>query len=510
MNLTVTTGTPERSTAELTALLVFEDKALFATRMEKVRELCGGMPPAVANGAFTGAAGQSVLLPRPGGRPRLLALIGAGPVAAFSLESARRYAAGAIKGARTAFASVVAIDAPDPAIISPAALVPPGTTVADLAQALGEGAILSAYAFDKYRSKKPSDFAGVTKCIILTPAGADLKGYQDGARTAARVCEATILARDLANAPGNEIYPATLAQRARAAGRKHGFRVTVFDEKRIAREGMGGLLAVARGSHNPPRFIIMEHRPRSGSTGTRPVVLVGKGITFDSGGISIKPSANMAEMKMDMSGAAAVIGAMQAAADLRLPVHLIGLVPAAENLPGGNALKPGDIIRHHNGKTSEVDNTDAEGRLILADALSYAARYKPRLVIDLATLTGAVVVALGHVATGMLGTAPDAMERLRKAGQRTYERVWELPLFEEYERLIKSDIADVKNVGGRWGGAITAAMFLKHFTGSLPWVHLDIAGTAILEEASPYAPRGGSGVGVRLLTDFLRHDTEQE
>ena len=253
----------------------------------------------------------------------------------------------------------------------------------------------------------------------------------------------------------------------------------------------------------------MEHRPVRVRNGSQPVVLVGKGVTFDSGGISIKPSANMAEMKMDMSGAAAVIGTMQAAAALKLPVHLIGLVPAAENLPGGNALKPGDIIRHHNGKTSEVDNTDAEGRLILADALSWASRYKPAVVIDLATLTGAVVVALGHVATGMLGTATDAKERLRVAGERTYERVWELPLFEEYEKLIKSDIADVKNVGGRWAGAITGAMFLKQFVGSVPWVHLDIAGTAILEEPGPYAPRGGSGVGVRLLTDFLRHNNKQ-
>jgi leucyl aminopeptidase len=228
-------------------------------------------------------------------------------------------------------------------------------------------------------------------------------------------------------------------------------------------------------------------------------------VTFDSGGISIKPSANMAEMKMDMSGAAAVIGTMRAASILRLPVRLVGLVPATENLPGGNALKPGDILRHLNGKTSEIDNTDAEGRLILADALSYASRYKPDLVIDLATLTGAVVVALAHLATGMMGTSELHMQQMRAAGDRTFERVWQLPLYEEYDRLIKSDVADVKNVGGRWGGAITAAMFLKHFIGEYPWIHLDIAGTAILEESSEYAPKGGSGVGVRLLIDFLRH-----
>jgi leucyl aminopeptidase len=279
--------------------------------------------------------------------------------------------------------------------------------------------------------------------------------------------------------------------------------VNVLSKAAIGRLGMGGLLGVSRGSARPPRFIIMEYRGGRGRRNT--IVLVGKGVTFDSGGISIKPSANMAEMKMDMSGAAAVIGTMQAAAQLRLPVHLIGLVPATENLPGGRALKPGDILTHLNKKTSEIDNTDAEGRLILADALSYASRYTPDLVIDLATLTGACVVALGHVASGMLGNDPHAMSRLKAAGDRTYERVWELPMFEEYEKLIASDVADVKNVGGRWGGAITAAMFLKQFIGDYRWVHLDIAGPAIMEEPWEYIPKGGSGVGVRLLIDFLRH-----
>ena len=212
----------------------------------------------------------------------------------------------------------------------------------------------------------------------------------------------------------------------------------------------------------------------------------------------------MAEMKMDMAGGAVVIATIEAAARLKLPGRLIGIVPAAENLPGGSAIRPGDILRHHNGMTSEVDNTDAEGRLILADALSYAGRYDPSLIIDVATLTGAVVVALGHVTTGMLGSDREAMKALSTSGERTYERVWELPMFDEYEALIKSEIADVKNTGGRWGGAITAAMFLRRFTGKRRWVHLDVAGTSILEEPADYAGRGGSGVGVRLLVDFLR------
>jgi len=247
----------------------------------------------------------------------------------------------------------------------------------------------------------------------------------------------------------------------------------------------------------------MEYTPRKARRPHSTIVLVGKGVTFDSGGISIKPSAGMAEMRMDMSGAAAVIATMQAIAQLKIPLHVVGLIPATENLPSGTAMKPGDILTHINGMTSEVDNTDAEGRLILADAIAYAQRYSPDIVIDLATLTGACVVALGHVAAGMMGTNDPHMARLKHAGERTNERVWELPLFEEYERLIRSDVADVKNVGGRWAGAITGALFLKKFAGSMPWIHLDIAGPAMIEDAGEYTPRGGSGYGVRLLTEYL-------
>ncbi len=232
-------------------------------------------------------------------------------------------------------------------------------------------------------------------------------------------------------------------------------------------------------------------------------MLVGKGVTFDSGGISLKPSQNMAEMKMDMSGAAAVAGAMEAVSRLKLPLRVIGLLPLAENMPGGSAQRPGDIITISNGKTVEVDNTDAEGRLILADALTYATKYKPKLIIDLATLTGACVVALGHVAAGIMGTDKKNIEELFNSGNRTHERVWELPLFDEYDDLIKSDVADVKNVGGRWGGAITAGMFLKKFVDTTPWIHIDIAGPAIMEKETDFEPKGGSGFGVRLLVDFL-------
>jgi leucyl aminopeptidase len=311
------------------------------------------------------------------------------------------------------------------------------------------------------------------------------------------------LARDLENAPGNEIYPETLAATAQQSVKKYGYRCEVWDKKKIETMGFGGLLAVNSGSTRPPRFIILEYN--AGRKDLETVVLVGKGITFDSGGISIKPASGMAEMKMDMSGAAAVIGTLEASARLKLPVHLVGLIPTTENMPSGSSMRPGDIITHYGGKTSEVDNTDAEGRLILADALAYAEKFKPSAVIDLATLTGAVVVALGHHATGMFGNDDELMARLKEAGDKSFERVWQMPLFDEYEKQIKSDIADVKNVGGRWAGAITAAWFLKKFIGDYKWVHLDIAGTAILEDELPYSPKGGSGVGVRLLTEMLKN-----
>ncbi|HSQ76672.1 MAG TPA: leucyl aminopeptidase [Bacteroidota bacterium] len=498
-------GRPDARHAALVGQILFEDKELFKRQLEDVRRMAGVLPPSVDAGAFKAKRGQTLLL-HPGGTvSHQILLIGGGTVASFSLETARRASAAAVKAAAWQHARTVAIIAPDLPELSDSAYVKSGGTPYDLAMALAEGGALAAYRFDKYRTRAAGEFPGVGSFSVVVPSRKHLRTATKGVRDAAIVCGATWFARDLANAPGNEIYPATLAQRARLAGRRYGFSVRVFDEKKIARLKMGGLLGVARGSRNAPRFIIAEYAPRGRRVWKPTVVLVGKGITFDSGGISIKPSANMAEMKMDMSGAAAVLGIMQAAAQLHVPVHLIGLIPAAENLPGGNALKPGDILRHYNGKTSEVDNTDAEGRLILADALAYAGRYKPDLLLDLATLTGAVVVALGHVATGMMGTSTTAMQQLSKAGERTYERVWELPLFEEYEKLIKSDIADVKNVGGRWAGTITGALFLKQFINAFPWVHLDIAGTAILEEAGEYCPRGASGVGVRLLIDFLQH-----
>ncbi|HNV64783.1 MAG TPA: leucyl aminopeptidase, partial [Smithellaceae bacterium] len=266
--------------------------------------------------------------------------------------------------------------------------------------------------------------------------------------------------------------------------------------------GMNALLGVASGSAQEPKFIILEYS--GGKKGNAPIVLVGKGLTFDSGGISIKPAEKMDEMKTDMSGGAAVIGAVMAAADLRLPLNVVGLIPATENMPGGSALKPGDILKSYSGKTIEIVNTDAEGRLILADALSYASKFKPQAIIDIATLTGACVVALGDDVIGMLGTDEKLKSEISQAARESGELVWELPLWDIYSEQIKSDIADYKNSGGRAAGTITAAMFLSKFVGDFPWVHLDIAGPAWFEKDRPYIPKGASGIPVRLLVEFLK------
>ncbi|MBS4028813.1 MAG: leucyl aminopeptidase [Ignavibacteriales bacterium] len=425
-----------------------------------------------------------------------LLLVGVGKKEKFLLEMLRRASATALNKAKHLKAKKVAFD------FSSSAKLFSQNSSEEITQAIVEGAMLSQYKFDKYFSEK-KDKEKISEVILFDVSDETVKKIKSGISIAKIICVGTILARDLQNAPSNEIYPETLAAAAQSSAKEFGFECEVWEKSKIEEEKFGGLLAVSSGSVKEPRFIILKYNGTQ-NTETQPFVFVGKGVTFDSGGISIKPAANMAEMKMDMSGAAAVIGAVQTIARLKLLVNVVGLIPATENMPSGTAVKPGDVVTHRGGKTSEVDNTDAEGRLILADALAFAETLKPQFVIDLATLTGACVVALGHFATGMMGNDDELMNKLKVAGEKTYERVWQLPLFDEYEKLIKSDIADVKNVGGRWGGAITAGWFLKKFIGDYKWVHLDIAGPAILEDNQSYAPKGGSGVGVRLLVELVK------
>lgn len=491
--------------ADVVACFIAEDKQFFTRQTNDLIRRTQAASTPMDKGMFSGKESETLLLYGRKGKSKVLLLVGLGKTEKLTIEKLRCAAATAARSAQKVKAKALALMVPDATIIEASETLRKelGDSWQSLGSALSEGAVLSSYSFDKYFTKREDKKSYLRSVLIATDNQSRTAEIARGVRYAKVVCEATFLARDLANAPGNEIYPETLAERAEEAGIKTGFSVTIFDEDKIKDLKMGGLLGVSQGSSKPPRFIQMELNGEDEDLPT--IVLVGKGVTFDSGGVSIKPSAGMSEMKMDMSGAAAVIGIMQAAARLKLPVHLVGLVPATENMLGGAALKPGDVITHYNGGTSEVDNTDAEGRLILADALGYASTFKPDAVIDLATLTGACVVALGHCATGMMGNNQELMDELKASGERTYERVWQLPMFDEYEKLVKSDIADVKNAGGRWGGAITAAMFLKKFIGDYKWVHLDIAGTAILEEALPYAPKGGSGVGVRLLVDLLQN-----
>jgi leucyl aminopeptidase len=453
---------------------------------------------AITASEFQGESGQQLMVFGLS-YTRALVLIGLGQKDSITNEKLRRAAASGTKAIQSVFGNSNRKKNLK-VVYSTSSTIIERLTGYEAVHSILEGALLSAYRYKKYltvnnKSAEIDSFVVAFK-ELQTSIG------RKAAQNARLVCDAVYFARDLANAPANEIYPETLADAATKMARKYRIKSTVFDERKIRTLRMGGLLAVSAGSSRAPRFIILEYKGNPHSKDT--YVIVGKGITFDSGGISIKPSAGMAEMKMDMSGAAAVLGTLQAVASLKLPVNVVGLAPCTENLPSGSAYKPGDIVTTMSGLTIEVDNTDAEGRIILSDALYFAHRFNPKAIIDLATLTGAVVVALGHHATGMFGTSEEIMAQLREAGERTYERVWPLPLFEEYEKQIKSDVADVKNVGGKWAGSITAAAFLKKFTGNFPWVHLDIAGTAMLEEEMDYSPKGGSGVGVRLLTQFFK------
>jgi len=377
------------------------------------------------------------------------------------------------------------------------AAVEAGTPAA--AQATIEGIALGLYEFRAHKST-PAERGPVESLTLVEADASKLAAVEAGARVGRILAEATSFARDLVNQPSNHMTPHILADAARDIAAQNKLKCEVLGLEQVAELEMGAFMSVTRGSDEPPQFIILEHKPEAG----QPVIFVGKGITFDSGGISIKPSEKMEDMKGDMAGAAAVIGAMQAVAQLDLPMHVVALAPACENLPSGHAYKPGDVLKAMNGKTIEVISTDAEGRLILADALCYAARYNPSAVIDLATLTGACVIALGDmVAAGIFATDDDLSARLREAAAKAGEKLWPLPLYEEYKDKIKSEVADMKNSGGRYGGVGASAIFLKEFT-SYPWAHLDIAAMSLNDSNSPYIPKGGTGFGVRTLVEFLR------
>ncbi|EMR02715.1 leucyl aminopeptidase family protein [Cesiribacter andamanensis] len=362
-----------------------------------------------------------------------------------------------------------------------------------------EGLLLSLYSFDKYKTKKQDSW----RLQDLTLISSELNMEQ--VRELQQLVSATWHARTLINEPVVYLTATQLSRELEGLGREAGFAVEVFEEGKIQSLKMGGLLAVNAGSTQPPTFNVLEYKPE-GSVNSKPLILVGKGVVYDTGGLSLKPTAgSMDLMKSDMSGAATVAGALYALAANKLPVWVVGLIPATDNRPGEEAITPGDVITMCDGTTVEILNTDAEGRLILADALSYAKKYSPELVLDFATLTGAAARAIGPEGTVCMGTASEAiMQELKQAGEQTYERLVEFPLWEEYEKQLESSIADLTNLGGPNAGAITAGLFLKHFT-DYPWVHFDIAGPAFLTKADSYRGKGGTGVGVRLLYRFIKH-----
>ena len=496
----VTQGRIELTAADVLTLTHFEgDSSLRGEATLVDRAVQGALRGLLRSGEFQGKANQTVLLHTQGGvAAKRVLLVGLGKKSEATIDTLRQAMGVAVKrvrqiGARSFHAMV------------PSQGFPRGTPT-DLAQAMVEGAVLGGYEFFTYRTDIGKSPQGPTRLHLVEPGSARLPFIKEGIRRGLASGAATWYVRDLCNHPSNMMTPTTLVGEARMIGKERGVTLRVLERRDMERLGMGALLGVARGSHEPPKFIILDYQGpgvRPQSRGSKPIVLVGKTVTFDTGGISLKPSENMEHMKADMTGGAEVLATVRAIARLQLPIHVIGLLPATENMPGGRAIKPGDILTTLSGKTVEVQNTDAEGRLILADGLAYATRYKPKAVIDIATLTGACVVALGKHAIGMFGNNEPLKHRVKQAGEGAGERVWEMPLWPEYFEQLKSDVADMRNIGGRGGGMITAALFLSKFIGEVPWVHLDIASTDWSESERSYIAKGPTGIGTRLLLRYL-------
>ena len=497
MNISVTQGKIQDSQADTIIVNLFESVLVPGGATGAVDRALGGAIRELIEllGDLSGKLGEvSVLYPRGAIPAQRVLVAGLGESARMDLETVRKAAAAAIKKARE-------LNARDVATIVHGAGIG-GLDPAKAAQATVEGSLLALYAYDVpgKQAKKKSELRSLS---LVEADPSKLPAMQGAARVAEALAQGVSLTRNLVNLPANVATPTRLAQTALELAASYPLDVFVGDREWAAEQGMGSYLAVAQGAGEPPKFIVMEHN--AGRPDLDTIVLVGKGITFDTGGISLKPHEGMGEMKSDMAGAAAVIGAMKVAAMLELPLHIVGITPCTENMPDAHAFRPGDVITASNGKTIEIISTDAEGRLILADALVYAGRYQPRAVVDLATLTGACVIALGEGTGAGIFCNDEALQaKLVASGKAALERLWPLPLWEDYRKKIKSEVADMKNSGGRYGGVGTSAIFLKEFT-DYPWAHLDIAGVAFLDKPDSYSAAGATGFGVRLLVDFLRN-----
>jgi leucyl aminopeptidase len=490
MKISLDTVDPLQHTTAALVIGVFED-AQDGLYLACDAALEGCLSRLAASREFTGKPATSRLLHTLGKMPaeRVL-LVGLGKHAEFDLERLRRAAGNAVqtlRGARIAsFSSALQLSCQLPGAL----------------EAVTTGTLLGSYAFEWYKTKEKEERFSFEGMTLLLTQESDAEKARTRVEHSEILCQGVQLARDLVSQPGNVVTTGYLAHTAREIAARHNLTCRVYEQDELEKLGLHALVAVGKGSAEPPRLIVLEYH--GAGIKERPIVLVGKGVTFDSGGISLKPGAGMEEMKTDMAGSAAVLGTLSAAAGLKLPLNLVGIIPTAENMPDGKSFRPGDVLTSLSGTTIEITNTDAEGRLILCDALHFALQYKPVAMIDLATLTGACVVALGHEASGLMGNDQRLADALKRAGEQSGERLWQLPLWDEYGENMKSDIADLKNSGSRDAGATKAAWFLKQFVGNTRWAHLDIAGTAWCDKPRPYCPKGATGVGVRLLIEYLQ------
>lgn len=452
------------------------------------KRIGGVLASLVENGEFVGKAGESAYVHNTGEmKARRLLLLGAGKQADFTADNVRRMAGTAARNLRGKKARTFAF------------LRRSELPIGDSAQAATEGALWSLFDADKYHTSDKTE--SHLETMILATGDGNLDVVKSGIERGRVIAEAANFGRDVINEPSNVMTPTALAQKAEELAKDYGLELDVLDEAQMKDLGMGSLLGVAQGSAEPAKMIVLRYTPKANSDET--IAIVGKGVTFDTGGISIKPADGMEKMKYDMAGGATTLAAMRAIAQLKPSVNVLGIVPAVENMPGGRAQRPGDVVRAMTGKTIEVINTDAEGRLILADAVAYARKLGATKIVDLATLTGAVSIALGDVYVAILGNNQEWIDAVIEAGRKSGEKLWQLPLDKEYREQIKSEIADIKNVGGRKAGTITGAYFIREFVEDTPWVHLDIAGTAWNDSNKPYLAVGPTGVCVRTLVNLV-------
>jgi len=499
MKLLSQTGAPSELKTEGVVLGVYEGESVPAAPTAALDACVAGQIAAVlASGDFKAKANQTLVLHTLAHPIKRVALVGLGKAGEATLETLRQATGKGTTALRDLNVKQITVALTDDA----ARGLKASATPAEVAQAVTEGAGLALFQLNDYRTRDREEIKLVETVTIWSAQGD--AAFEEGFQAGSVLVDAITLARTLIIHPSNVVTATRLAEEARTAGEAAGLNVTILEKADIEAMKMGGILAVNQGSVHPPKLIVMEHR--GGAPDEAPIAIVGKGITFDTGGISIKPGEGMEKMKYDMAGGAAAIAIMVAAARLGIRKNIVGIIPATDNMPSATAFKPGDVFTAYNGLTVEVLNTDAEGRLILCDAITYAIKDKKACaVINMATLTGACIIALGTEAVGVLGNHQGLVDQILASGDRTGDRGWQLPLWKEYNELLKSDIADMKNIGGREAGTITAACFLQRFVGDTPWVHMDIAGTAWTEKEKPYRPKGPTGTPIRAVVDTLIH-----